>query len=200
MESLIKFGLSILAALIAISIHEYPKAVMAVFLGDETPRYTGKLSFNPFKHMDPIGFILLIAQNVGWAYPVEFNPNNFKDKKLGTIMVASIGIITSLAVAFVLVIIYGYMDNPLYLDGYSIYFKFFIQHLIYYSISISVFNLIPVPPLSITKIISIYSPRTYFKLLQYEKMLHIVFFMLYFLGIIPIMVNAISSTLFILFT
>lgn len=194
MEIFVKIGLTLVAALLAISIHEYPKAILATFLGDNTPRVQGKVSFNPFKHMDPIGFILLVTQGVGWSYPVNFDAQNFKDRKRGTLFVSLIGIIVSVAVAIAILTMNKFFgNNPLSIVGYSIYYKFFTDRLLINCLSIAVFNLIPVPPLSITKIIEVSSPRMYFKLLQYERMIHMGVFLLYFTGIIPFFVKAIST-------
>ena len=64
--------------LIAIAFHEYAHAFVADKLGDDTPRRQGRLTLNPFKHIDVYGMILLLFVGFGWGKPVEVNPNNFK--------------------------------------------------------------------------------------------------------------------------
>ena len=69
--------LSIPAILIAITFHEFAHAWMADKLGDDTPRRQGRLTLNPFAHIDPVGAVLLITAGFGWGKPVQINPNNF---------------------------------------------------------------------------------------------------------------------------
>ena len=67
------------AIIIAFTFHEYAHAKVADKLGDKTPRFQGRLTLNPAKHIDPIGFILVLIMGFGWAKPVETNPSMFKD-------------------------------------------------------------------------------------------------------------------------
>lgn len=197
---LIKLALMIIAAMVAITLHEYPKAVAAVFLGDNTPRLQGKLTLNPFKHMDPIGFILLVTYSTGWSYPVNFNANNFKNRKQGTYIVSLIGIVVSFSVGVALLVLNKFLvNNPLTLVGYSFYFKWFIEYLMIYSLGIALFNLIPVPPLSISKVVEVSQPRFYFKLLEKEGMIHLGVLMLYFIGIIPKFITSIINIVITVF-
>ena len=66
------------AILIAITFHEFAHAFAADKLGDDTPRNQGRLTLNPLKHIDPIGFALLIVAGFGWGKPVQITPRNFK--------------------------------------------------------------------------------------------------------------------------
>ena len=68
------------ALLIAITIHEYAHAQTAEAMGDPTPRFMGRLTFNPLAHLDPIGALMLIVAGFGWAKPVGINPNNFRNR------------------------------------------------------------------------------------------------------------------------
>ena len=67
------------ALLIALTIHEYAHARVAVALGDPTPKFQGRLTLNPIAHLDPIGLIMLWLVQFGWAKPVEVNARNFKN-------------------------------------------------------------------------------------------------------------------------
>ena len=71
------------ALLIAITIHEYAHAQTAEAMGDPTPRFMGRLTFNPLAHLDPIGALMLIVAGFGWAKPVGINPNNFRNRREG---------------------------------------------------------------------------------------------------------------------
>ena len=70
--------LSALAALIALTVHEYCHGYVAYRLGDDTARNMGRLTLNPLKHLDPIGVICMIFFRIGWAKPVPVNMNNFR--------------------------------------------------------------------------------------------------------------------------
>lgn len=80
-DYLVSLLLTLPAVIIAITFHEFAHAWMADKLGDTTPRYQGRLSLNPFAHLDPVGTILLIFAHVGWGKPVQINPNNFTSNK-----------------------------------------------------------------------------------------------------------------------
>ena len=71
------------ALLFAITIHEYAHAQCADSMGDPTPRYMGRLTFNPMAHLDPIGALLLVVAGFGWAKPVAINASNFRNRKEG---------------------------------------------------------------------------------------------------------------------
>lgn len=75
-------------ALIAITIHEYAHAQTAEAMGDPTPRFMGRLTFNPLAHLDPIGALMLIVAGFGWAKPVGINPNNFRNRREGILKVS----------------------------------------------------------------------------------------------------------------
>ena len=74
--------------LLALVLHEYAHARVAVAMGDFTPKLTGRLTLNPLSHIDPIGFIILMVAHFGWAKPVMVNPRNYKDMKQGNILVS----------------------------------------------------------------------------------------------------------------
>jgi len=69
--------------IIAMSLHEYAHARVAVAMGDFTPRLTGRLTLNPLAHIDPIGLLMLLVARFGWAKPVMVNPSNFRDRRRG---------------------------------------------------------------------------------------------------------------------
>lgn len=192
MESLV---IQIIAALLVIGVHEYTRALTATLNGDPTPKQKGLLTLNPIKHIDPIGLIILVWQGIGWAKPVETNPTYYKSRKKGVVLVAMSGIIGSMIFAVIcvfllkgLIIIASNGTNEI-----TEYLLSFLQILIYYNVAISVFNLIPLPPLAMSKMISIYSPRNYFKLLQYEKIIQVIFLFLFFIGIIPRLLNPVIN-------
>ena len=74
-----------LAILIVLPCHEFAHAFAAVKCGDDTPKYAGRYTLNPFAHFDPIGLVMLILLRFGWAKPVPVNPDNFRNYKQGCV-------------------------------------------------------------------------------------------------------------------
>ena len=73
----------ILALLVALTVHEYAHARVAVYFGDPTPRLQGRLSLNPLVHIDPLGLLVMVLAKFGWAKPVMFDPRYFKNVRKG---------------------------------------------------------------------------------------------------------------------
>ena len=79
------------ATLIAIVLHEYAHAVVSYLCGDKNVKSSGRLSLNPFKHLDPLGTLCLLIFHMGWAKPVMVNTASYKHKKLDFCLVALAG-------------------------------------------------------------------------------------------------------------
>ncbi|OIO49771.1 MAG: hypothetical protein AUJ39_00430 [Parcubacteria group bacterium CG1_02_42_13] len=162
------FQLTVL--LFSIMIHEVSHGLMALRLGDETAKKFGRLTLNPLKHLDPIGSIFLplflfITKSpiiLGWAKPVPYNPNAlYKDYKYGPLKVALAGPFSNLAVAFIfgLIIRFGStFFNPIALA--------FISFIVLLNCLLAVFNLIPIPPLDGSKILTAILPYRYSSVIQ----------------------------------
>ncbi|MDA3850281.1 MAG: site-2 protease family protein [Spirochaetaceae bacterium] len=139
------------AILIAITFHEFAHGRVAMLLGDNTPELTGRNTLNPLKHLDPVGFLLLMVVGFGWAKPVMINPNNFKNFKRDTILVALAGPTANFILAFIFTLLYKILVINLGIVFVGLY------NFIFYSISINlalmVFNLLPIPPLDGSRII-----------------------------------------------
>ena len=91
--------------LIALVIHEYAHAQMADWMGDDTPRLMGRLTLNPVAHIDPIGLIMLLVAQFGWAKPVVIQPGNFRNWRKGEICVALAGPMSNLITAFIALVV-----------------------------------------------------------------------------------------------
>ena len=144
--------------IIAMVIHEYAHARMAVALGDFTPRLMGRLTLDPRAHIDPIGLIMLFLVRFGWAKPVIINPNNFKKPRRDDILVSVAGPAANLIIAFVtlflLVLFTKYAGRP---SSGAIYV---LRLIIIYNINFAIFNMIPIPPLDGSHILRELLPRT----------------------------------------
>ena len=148
------------AVIIAITFHEFAHAWMADKLGDTTPRSQGRLTLNPTSHLDPVGFVLLMFAHIGWGKPVQINPNNFtSNKSKGTCeaLVSLAGPLMNFIIAIVLSFVYVIID----INNYNFYdtsigsiVDILLQVTIVVNIGLGVFNLIPLPPLDGSKIIS----------------------------------------------
>ena len=139
------------ALLFAISIHEYAHAPCADSMGDPTARYMGRLTFNPLAHLDPIGAILLVVAGFGWAKGVPINVNNFRNRREGILKVSFAGPAANLFLCFVAAFMMAFLGKMHMLSDGLYRFLFWMQ---LYNVWFAFFNLIPVPPLDGSRIMS----------------------------------------------
>jgi len=145
--------------LIALPVHEFAHAAMAVNLGDDTPKWQGRYTLNPVNHIDPFGALLILIFGFGWAKPVQWNPNNITvDRRLGSILVSLAGPFSNLAMAIVAVLLLGFVDisNPFAAN----FVYFFVQ----INVLLFVFNMIPIPPLDGSHVLFALLPGDTFRL------------------------------------
>lgn len=139
----------ILAVILAIVFHEFSHAFVAYKFGDPTPKFTGRLTLNPAKHFDALGFISFFIIGFGWAKPVVTNPLNYRNFKKGQRWVSLAGILTNL-IFFVLFDLISYLLSPLLVGTSNIFLMmiyFFINYFAIVNLSLAIFNLIPIYPL-----------------------------------------------------
>ena len=127
--------------LFCITIHEYAHGRVAYMLGDPTAKMSGRLTLNPFHHLDPLGAIMLFLFNFGWAKPVPVNPSYFKDIRRDTMLMAMAGPGANLLAA----LIAGLFIRHL-LIGWKLY-QLVLLYMLFMNIGLALFNLIPIPPL-----------------------------------------------------
>ncbi len=153
-------------------VHEAAHAYTAVKLGDPTPRYQGRLTLNPFAHIDYLGALLIVLFGFGYAKPVNINARNFNNPKWGMALTALAGPISNILMAFVA----HFLLNLLYILPFSGvfvgYVLLFLSFIIQINISLAVFNLISIPPLDGSRLLVAFLPdRLYYRLMQYERYL-----------------------------
>lgn len=158
------FGLDLLdmvaglpGLVMALSLHEYAHAKAADAMGDFTPRMMGRLTMNPLAHIDPIGLVMLLVAHFGWAKPVMFNPNNFRNRNRGEMIVALAGPAANLLIAFLamtfLVVYADVMHLSLTKGLHRVLYMIII-----YNINFAIFNMIPLPPLDGSKVLASFLP------------------------------------------
>jgi Zn-dependent protease len=157
----------------AIIFHELAHGFVAYKLGDSTAKDAGRLTLNPFKHLDLTGFVFLLLFRFGWAKPVPINFFNFKNRKLGTIMVSLAGPVSN----FIIAIIVGFILS-LDLITNAIVFKILFITL-WYNIMLGVFNLLPFPPLDGSKIVASLLPKKLeYYFYKYERYFYLILIIL----------------------
>ncbi len=169
---LVNLAMSVVPALICITLHELSHGYVAYKLGDSTAKQMGRLTLNPIKHIDLLGLIMMVAFKFGWAKPVPVNMFRFKNPKRDMAITALAGPVSNLIICCVFLLIYGAVYVPLLTAGTD-----FAQTVLnsvyltaYLSLALAIFNIIPIPPLDGSKILfSAMSYEKYLKLMRYEK-------------------------------
>lgn len=171
--------LSAMAALIALTVHEFAHGYVAYKLGDDTAKSYGRLSLNPVKHLDPFGALCMILFHFGWAKPVPIDPRNFKNPRKGFAITALAGPLTNIIIGFFTAFLYLLClsnlkgTNVAFLNNLQINSLLFLSYFFSINIGLGIFNLIPVPPFDGSRILNVVlPPRLYFKVMQYEKQMY----------------------------
>ena len=179
--------------LIALTVHEYAHAKVADNLGDFTPRMNGRLTLNPVAHIDPIGLIMLFFAQIGWAKPVPINLNNFDDWRKGEMQVSLAGLLANLITAFVASIFFALCFKYSFAPHWLV---MVLQLIIIYNVNFAIFNLVPIPPLDGSKILSSLLPGRLAYKYQSSVINRYSFFILIalvFTGILGFIIHPISN-------
>ncbi|MDQ4131069.1 MAG: site-2 protease family protein [Actinomycetota bacterium] len=138
----------------AIGLHEYAHALAADLQGDRMPRAMGRLTPNPIRHLDPLGTLCILLVGFGWGKPVEFRPDALSSKRFGAAFVALAGPFMNLALALVGAFLYGIVVRSGVSDHLASFFGVFAS----INVVLAVFNLIPLPPLDGSRLLTIFLP------------------------------------------
>ena len=195
--------------LISLSLHETAHGYAAYKLGDPTARNLGRLTLNPMKHLDPVGFLCMLLAGFGWANPVPINTRNFRKPRRDMALSSAAGPLSNLLLATVfcallkvyfLVAPHISIANELSLN--ILYFSYvFLYYGVSLNITLAVFNLLPVPPLDGSRLLYVFlPPRLYFGVMKYERYISLGIMLLLLLGVLsPILSFATRGIMKILF-
>ncbi len=150
------------AIVISLSVHEFLHAIVAYKMGDHSQKDSGRLSLNPLKHIDPIGFFMLIFFSFGWAKPVVYDPRNIEKKNLGRVLISLAGPFSNLlmGISFTLILSALTKNEAFIIKTYDKSIEQFIFYLVLYlsyiNFGLAVFNIIPIPPLDGSHLLSVF--------------------------------------------
>jgi Zn-dependent protease len=154
----------IISLIFVVTVHEYCHAWMANYLGDPTAKHAGRMSFNPLRHLDPVGTIMIFLVGIGWGKPVPVNTGYFSKPKAHEALTAIAGPLANLVIAVAAAIPIKYF--PQYLNPELGYLFTVLMEI---SLILFVFNMLPFPPLDGSKFIQILIPKKWER--GYEKYL-----------------------------
>jgi len=183
------------AALLVPAIHEWVKALCSTMQGDQTPKNTGRLSLNPIKHMEPIGFMFILLFGFGWGRPVETATLHYKNRSLGVVITHTVPILINLvlgitaAIAVVILsggqgmmphaVFFALESFPFMPPDVQIFGLILLAHFAFININFALFNLIPIYPLATNRLLLHFSrPDTIARLNHYEKPMQMILILL----------------------
>jgi len=171
------------AFMVSVSFHEFSHAFVAYLLGDSTAKRAGRMTLNPFAHIDPYGLLMIILIRVGWAKPVPIDQRNFKHPRFYSILTGFAGPVSNFLLATATLLGIKYFPQELFTPALTKSFLQMLDATAYINVMLGVFNLLPIPPLdgshAVVALLSKRYPQVVWWLYRYS------FFILIFILMIP---------------
>lgn len=159
---ILKFTVLAPPILLALTVHEVAHGLVAYRLGDPTAKMMGRLTLNPFKHLDVTGTLVFfitawIGAGIGWAKPVPVDPRNLKNPRRDGMWISAAGPVVNILCAMVLAMLFKLLISMGVFQDYASW-KLYLQKVLEFGVTINVvlafFNLIPLPPLDGSGVLS----------------------------------------------
>ena len=195
--------LSIPIVLLALSVHETAHGFVADKLGDPTARNYGRLTLNPIKHLDPIGTVCMLLFGFGWARPVPINSRYFRKPRRDMALTAIAGPISNLLMALVFGLLFNLwcflLSEAIYINSYfalnmASYFYIFLYYGVSLNVTLAVFNLLPVPPLDGSRVVTAFlPPKAAYSYIKHERIISLVLMVALFVGVLSPVISLLSD-------
>lgn len=189
-----------IVVLLAISVHEMAHGYGAYLLGDKTAKAMGRLSLNPFRHLDLVGSLCLLFFGFGWAKPVVVNPYYFKKPKRDMVLTSLAGPLSNFIMAFLGLVIFKLllMTKVFYVNALlTKILMAFLNNFIFLNIGLGVFNLLPIPPLDGSKIfLPLLPERLFVDIMRYEHLGWVVLMLALALDVLSPVIGTLGSWVF----
>jgi Zn-dependent protease len=213
-EQLMVLAIILFAAVISITIHEFAHAFTSWRMGDNLPRFSGRLTLNPFSHIDIVGLIFMVSTcyismgimntGFGWGKPVETSPKYYKDKQKGTILVGLSGPLTSFIFAILALIPYTIIQQKSLastLNPLVIVLGTFLNYISVFSFNLALISLLPFRPFDGFMIWGkMINPKTQFIMLQFQNIIFSFFLLIILIPMTGQVLQNLINLITIIFT
>lgn len=194
MQALLYVLISFLAMCVAISFHEWAHAFVAYKLGDPTAKNMGRMSIDPFRHIDWIGAVMFVFFGFGWAKPVVVNSSRLKHFRRDDVLISLAGPFMNLLLAFVFTGVWYFVR----IDGE--WYSLLMSYLIGLNLNFAVFNVLPVPPLDGFHVVTSLFVRKHYSVVEFlQKYGYILLVVLVFSNVLDTLLGWATTGLYSLF-